>query len=97
MCKAVAKVVSNIGGFLRDPMGALVPKMPKMPGLDALTAAQSQTPIADTSAAEAYAAATIEARQRRRRAGVAADILTGPSGIPAAGTVTTTAKLGGGA
>lgn len=39
--------------------------------------------------AEALKTADIEARLRKRRAGAAADVLTGPSGIPAS------AKLGG--
>ena len=39
--------------------------------------------------AEAYQQSDLEARLRRRRAGAAANILTGPSGIPA------TPRLGG--
>ena len=47
------------------------------------------TPVAAFDTREALRSADIEARLRRRRAGAAADILTGPGGIP------TTAKLGG--
>lgn len=45
--------------------------------------------VASYDGAEAVEQADIEARLRKRRAGVAADVLTGPSGIPA------TATLGG--
>lgn len=42
------------------------------------------TPImADPNGNEASNQADIEARLRRRRAGAAADVLTGPRGIPA--------------
>lgn len=44
--------------------------------------------FASTDNAEARREADIEARLRRRRAGAAANVLTGPRGIPA------TAKMG---
>jgi hypothetical protein len=49
----------------------------------------TQPQIASYDGEEAITQADIEARLRKRRAGVAADILTSPSGIPA------TATLGG--
>lgn len=51
--------------------------------------APRQPQIASYDGQEAATQADIEARLRKRRAGVAADILTGPTGIPA------TATLGG--
>lgn len=39
--------------------------------------------IAGTNNAEANAAADVEARLRRQRAGAAANVLTSPTGIPA--------------
>jgi hypothetical protein len=47
------------------------------------------TPVAAYDNREAMQTADMEARLRRRRAGAAANVLTGPSGIP------TTATLGG--
>lgn len=41
--------------------------------------------ITGSSTAEASAAADIEARLRRRRAGAAANVLTSPTGIPSTG------------
>lgn len=46
--------------------------------------------IAAYDNSEAYAAADIEARLRRRRAGAAANVLTSPTGIPGS-----TATMGG--
>lgn len=43
--------------------------------------------VASTDNAEAMAQGDMEARLRRRRAGAAADVLTGASGIPATGTM----------
>ena len=43
--------------------------------------------IAAFDNSEALAAGDIEARLRRRRAGAAANVLTGPSGIPATPTL----------
>ena len=54
------------------------PKMPKMPEQPRVVAPDNQ---------EANGRAAVEARLRRRRAGAAADILTGPSGIPATPTL----------
>lgn len=51
-------------------------KRPKVP-----TAAPRMVAAYDNP--EAYAEADMEARRRRARAGAAADILTGPTGIPA--------------
>lgn len=51
--------------------------------------APKPTPVASYDGEEAMAQADIEARLRRRRAGAAANVLTGPTGIPA------TATLGG--
>jgi hypothetical protein len=45
--------------------------------------------VASTDNAEAQAQADLEARLRKRRAGAAANVLTGPTGIPS------TATLGG--
>ncbi len=42
-----------------------------------------QPQVAAFDNSEAMAAADIEARLRKRRAGAASDILTGPMGIPA--------------
>lgn len=53
---------------------------PKMP----------QTPVQQIAAAdnrEAYMEADLEQRVRRRRAGAAADVLTGAGGIPATATM----------
>lgn len=47
----------------------------------------TQPQVAAYDGREATEQADIEARLRRRRAGVAADILTGPSGIPATRTM----------
>lgn len=49
----------------------------------------TQPQIASYDGQQAIEQADIEARLRKRRAGAAADVLTGPSGIPA------TATLGG--
>lgn len=46
-----------------------------------------RTPVAAYDNREALAQADIEARLRRRRAGAAADVLTGPMGIPATSTM----------
>lgn len=54
--------------------------MPKMP-------TPKPVPIAATDNREALAQADLETRLRKRRAGAAADILTGPAGIPATGTM----------
>lgn len=43
--------------------------------------------VASADNREALAQADIEARLRRRRAGAAADVLTGPTGIPATATM----------
>lgn len=51
-----------------------------------------RVPIAAADNAEAMAQASLEAKLRRRRAGAAADILTGPSGIPATSTMGGVAK-----
>jgi hypothetical protein len=48
-----------------------------------------KTQVAMIDNDEATAAATLEAKLRRRRAGAAADILTSPTGIPS------TASMGG--
>lgn len=48
--------------------------------------------IAATDNAQAYIEADIEQRLRRRRAGAAADVLTGPGGIPATPTMGGTAR-----
>jgi hypothetical protein len=53
------------------------PKMPK-PAVQQIAAADNK---------EAYIEADIEQRLRRRRAGAAADVLTGPGGIPATPTM----------
>lgn len=66
----------RLPGFLRGP---------KIPA-----AAPMLIPASDN--AEAMREADIEAALRRRRAGAAANILTGPSGIP--GTRPVAAKLG---
>lgn len=52
------------------------PKMPKQ-----------RTPLAAYDNGQAQQQADIEARLRRRRAGAAADILTGATGIPATATM----------
>lgn len=44
-------------------------------------------PLASTDNREALAQADLEARLRKRRAGAAADVLTGPAGIPATATM----------
>ena len=46
-----------------------------------------RTPLAAYDNQEATQQADIEARLRRRRAGAAADILTGATGIPATATM----------
>ena len=53
-------------------------KKPKMPEQPKVQAPDNE---------EATGRAAIEARLRRRRAGAASDILTGPSGIPASATL----------
>lgn len=52
-------------------------------------ASAQKAQVASYDNTEALKSADIEARLRKRRAGAAADVLTGPSGIPA------TATLGG--
>ncbi|WP_101339737.1 hypothetical protein [Cereibacter azotoformans] len=47
---------------------------------------------ASTDYAEAVQQSDIEARLRKRRAGAAADVLTGPTGIPATQTLGGTAQ-----
>ncbi len=54
-----------------------------MCGLKAPKIVAPRTPVASTDNAEALATARAESRLRRRRAGAAADVLTGPMGIPA--------------
>ncbi|WP_172600808.1 hypothetical protein [Cereibacter sphaeroides] len=49
-------------------------------------------PVAAVDNSEALAQADIEARLRKRRAGAAADVLTGPTGIPATQTLGGAAK-----
>lgn len=49
-------------------------------------AAAGTNPLAQMDSQRANAQATIEARLRRRKAGAAADVLTGPLGIPGATT-----------
>lgn len=44
---------------------------------------KAPNPLAAQDSARATEQARLEARLRRRRAGAAADILTGPQGIPA--------------
>jgi len=46
--------------------------------------AAQPTPVAAYDNAQAQAQASLEARLRRARAGAAADVLTGPLGIPSA-------------
>lgn len=65
-------------------VGPLAPKMPKMGAIPNPVAPI----IASTDGAEASRAASIEAALRRRRAGAAANVLTGPTGIPAGGNTT---------
>lgn len=48
--------------------------------------------VAATDNAEALQQADIEARMRRRRAGVAADVLTSPVGVPSTPTLGGVAK-----
>jgi hypothetical protein len=68
-------------------------KMPKMPDTAAIvaeaTAAAAAKPpqVASYDNVEAMNQADIEARLRRRRAGPAANVLTGPTGIPATKTM----------
>lgn len=61
----------------------VIPKMPKMP---TATASPVQR-VASPDNTEAIRQSSLEARLRRRRAGAAADVLTGPSGIPATATM----------
>ncbi len=57
-------------------------KTPKIP----------QPNVASTDNAEAMAQAALEAKLRKRRAGAAADVMTGPTGIPATPTMGGTAQ-----
>lgn len=58
-----------------------VMKTPKMP--------EMKRTVAATDTREAIVQSDLETRLRKRRAGAAADVLTGPAGIPA------TAQMGG--
>lgn len=48
---------------------------------------KTQVPVAATDNREATMQADLEARLRKRRAGAAANVLTGPGGIPATPTL----------
>lgn len=94
MCGSKLDILDPRKG-LKWVTGQIAPKPPSvaklLEQLPAPTAPQAAATFADTGSAEATAAATLQARLRKRRAGAAANVLTSPLGIPAG----TSDKLGG--
>jgi hypothetical protein len=85
MCGAKKKAQAAIAAANQTAAAAVADANAARQQLAAATTATTQVAAYDNT--EAFAQSDIEARLRRRRAGAAANVLTGPTGIPATPTL----------